>query len=102
MRLTLLAILPLTATTASANPALQGVWEIANTSHDGKAVTLSEPRQIKIFTSERVIYTYYYWVSEQLPHFLYVGHGTYSYVDGILRGTIVNPQIPISSVKSLN
>ena len=94
MRQTLLAILLLTATTASADPALQGVWEIASTSYDDEAVTLHEPRQIKIFTSERVIYTYYYEVSEQQPHYLSVGHGTYSYADGILRETIVNHSNP--------
>ena len=94
MRRTLLAILLLTATTASADPALQGVWEIANTSYDDEAVTLREPRQIKIFTSERVIYTYYYEVSEQQPNYLSVGHGTYSYADGILRETIVNHSNP--------
>ena len=94
MRRTLLAILLLTATTASADPALQGVWEIASTSYDDEAVTLREPRQIKIFTSERVIYTYYYEVSEQQPHYLSVGHGTYSYSDGILRETIVNHSNP--------
>ncbi len=54
----------------------------------------SEPRQIKIFTSERVIYTDYCEVSEQLPHFRCVGHGTYSYVDGILIETIVNHSNP--------
>ena len=90
MRQALLAILLLTATTASADPALKGVWEIARTSYDDKAVSLREPRQIKIFTSERVIYTYYYEVSEQQPNYLSVGHGTYSYADGILRETIVN------------
>ena len=94
MRRTLLAILLLTATTASADPALQGVWEIASTSYDDEAVTLREPRQIKIFTSERVIYTYYYEVSEQQPNYLSVGHGTYSYADGILRETIVNHSNP--------
>ena len=94
MRQTLLAILLLTATTASADPALQGVWEIASTSYDDEAVTLREPRQIKIFTSERVIYTDYCEVSEQLPHFLCVGHGTHSYVDGILIETIVNHSNP--------
>ena len=94
MRRTLLAILLLTATTASADPALQGVWEIASTSYDDEAVTLREPRQIKIFTSERVIYTYYYEASEQQPHYLSVGHGTYSYADGILRETIVNHSNP--------
>ncbi len=94
MRRTLLAILLLTATTASADPALQGVWEIDSTSYDDEAVTLREPRQIKIFTSERVIYTYYYEVSEQQPHYLSVGHGTYSYADGILRETIVNHSNP--------
>ena len=50
MRQTLLAILFLTATTASADPALKGVWEIARTSYDDKAVTLREPREIKRFT----------------------------------------------------
>ena len=94
MRQTLLAVLLLTATTVSANPTLQGVWEIASTSYDDEAVTLREPRQIKIFTSERVIYTYYYDVSEQQPHYLSVGHGTYSYADGILRETIVNHSRP--------
>ena len=94
MRRTLLAILLLTATTASADPALQGVWEIASTSYDDEAVTLREPRQIKIFASERVIYTYYYEVSEQQPNYLSVGHGTYSYADGILRETIVNHSNP--------
>ena len=77
MRQTLQAILLLTATTASADPALKGVWEIARTSYDDKAVSLREPRQIKIFTSERVLYTYYYEVPEQQPHHLSVGHGTY-------------------------
>ena len=94
MRQTLLAILLLTAATASADPALQGVWEIASTSYDDEAVTLREPRQIKIFTLDRVIYTYYYEVSEQQPHYLSVGHGTYSYADGILRETIVNHSNP--------
>ena len=94
MRQTLLAILFLTATTASADPALKGVWEIARTSYDDKAVTLREPREIKRFTSERVIYAYYYEVSEQQPHYLSVGHGTYSYADGILRETIVNHSNP--------
>jgi len=90
MRQTLLAILLLTATTASAEPALQGVWEIARTSYDDEAVALRKRSQIKIFTSERVIYTYYYEVSEQQPHYLSVGHGTYSYTDGVPRETIVN------------
>ena len=94
MRRTLLAILLLTATTASANPSLQGVWEIASTSYDDEVITLREPRQIKIFTSKRVIYTYYFEVSEQQPHYLSVGHGTYSYADGILRETIVNHSNP--------
>ena len=65
MRNTLLAILLLTATSASANPTLQGVWEIASTSYDDEVITLREPRQIKIFTSRRVIYTYYFEVSAQ-------------------------------------
>ena len=38
MRQTLLAILLLTATTVSANPTLQGVWEIASTSYDDEVV----------------------------------------------------------------
>ena len=94
MRQTLLAILLLTVTTASADPALQGVWENASTSYDDEAVTLREPRQIKIFTSERVIYTYYYEVSEQQPHYLSVSHGTYLYADGILRETFFNHSNP--------
>lgn len=94
MRQTLLAILLLTATTVSANPTLQGVWKIASTSYDDEVVTPREPSQIKIFTSERVIYTYYYDVSEQQPHYLSVGHGTYSYADGTLRETIVNHSNP--------
>ena len=94
MRPALLAVLLLTATTVSANPALQGVWEIASTSYDDEVVTLREPRQIKIFTSERVIYTYYYEVSEQHPHYLSVGHGTYSYEDGSLTETIENHSSP--------
>ncbi len=94
MRQTLLAILLLTATTASADPALQGAWEIASTSCDNEAVTLREPRQFQIFTSERVIYNHFYEVSEQRPSYLFVGHGTYSYADGILRETIVNHSNP--------
>lgn len=94
MRQTLLAILFLTATTASADPVLRGVWEIARTSYDDKAVTLRESREIKRFTSERVIHAYYYEVSEQQPHYLSVGHGTYLYADGILRETIVNHSNP--------
>ena len=94
MRRALLAILLLTATTVSANPALQGVWEIASTSYDDEVVTLRDPRQIKIFTSERVIYTYYYEVSEEQPHYLSVGHGTYSYEAGSLTETIENHSNP--------
>lgn len=94
MRQTLPAILLLTATAVSANPTLQGVWEIASTSYDDEVVTLREPLQIKIFTSERVIYTYYYDASEQQPHYLSVGHGTYSDADGILREPIVNHSNP--------
>ena len=94
MRQTLLAVLLLAGTTASADPALRGVWEIASTSYDDETIALREPRQIKIFTSERVIYTYYYEVSEQQPNYLSVGHGTYSYADGILRETIVNHSNP--------
>ena len=41
-----------------------------------------------------MIYTYYYEASEQLPHYLSVGHGTYSYEDGLLRETIVNHSNP--------
>lgn len=94
MRQTLLAILLLTATTVSADSSLQGVWEIASTFYDDEVVPLREPRQIKIFTSKRVIYTYYYGVSEQQPHYLSVGHGIYSHADGILRETIVNHSNP--------
>lgn len=94
MRQTLLAVLLLAGTTASADPALRGVWEIASTSYDDETIALREPRQIKIFTSERVIYTYYYEVSQQQPHYLSVGHGTYSYADGILKETIVNHSNP--------
>ena len=94
MRQTSLAILLLTATTVSANPTLQGVWEISSTSYDDEVVNPREPRQIKIFTSERVIYNHFYEVSEQRPSYLFVGHGTYSYADGILRETIVNHSNP--------
>ena len=94
MRRTLLATLLLAATTVSADPALQGVWEIASTTYDDETIALREPRQIKIFTSERVIYTYYYEVSQQQPHYLSVGHGSYTYADGILKETMVNHSNP--------
>ena len=94
MRRALLAILLLTATTVSADPTLRGVWQIASTSYDDEVITLREPRQIKIFTSERVIYTYYYEVSEEQPHYLSVGHGTYSYDAGSLTETIENHSNP--------
>ena len=41
-----------------------------------------------------MIYAYYYEVSEQQPHYLSVGHGTYLHADGILRETIVNHSNP--------
>ena len=41
-----------------------------------------------------MIYTYYSQVSEQQPHYLSVGHGTYSYTNGTLRETIVNHSNP--------
>ena len=94
MRRAVFAVLCFIATAASADSALQGAWEIASTTYDDEVITLREPRQIKIFTAERVIYTYYYEVSEQLPHYLSVGHGTYSYEDGLLRETIVNHSNP--------
>ena len=94
MRRTLLATLLLAATTVSADPALQGVWEIASTTYDDETIALREPRQIKIFTSERVIYAYYYEVSQQQPHYLSVGHGSYTYADGILKETMVNHSNP--------
>ncbi len=68
MRQNLLAILLFTAATASANPTLQGVWEIASTSYDDEVIIPREPHQIKIFTLQRVIYIYYSEVSEQQPH----------------------------------
>ena len=86
----LFAILLFTALPASADPTLEGVWRIASTSYDDEMVTILEPRQIKIFTGEHVFYTYYLKVSEQRPNYLSVGHGTYSYADGVLRETIEN------------
>ncbi len=94
MRQILLTILLFTATTVSAEPTLRGTWEIASTFYDEEAVTLREPRQIKIFTPERVIYTYYFEVSEEKPHYLSVGHGTYSYEAGSLTETIENHSNP--------
>ncbi len=94
MRQTLLAILLLTATNVSADPALKGVWEIASSAYDDEAVTPREPFQIKICTAVRANYTYYYEVSKQKPLHLSVGHGTYSYADGRLRETIVNHSNP--------
>ena len=64
MRRTLFAVLCFISTAASADSALQGAWEIASTTYDDEVINLREPRQIKIFTAERVIYTYYYEVSE--------------------------------------
>ena len=94
MRRTLFAVLCFISTAASADSALEGAWKIAITTYDDKVINLREPRQIKILTAERVVFTYYCEVSEQLPHYLSVGNGTYSYEDGLLRATIVNHSNP--------
>jgi len=73
---------------------LQGVWLISSTEYDGEIVDLPQPPQIKIFTSERVIYTYYNPLSDDQPAYLSVGHGTYAYENGSLTETIDNHSNP--------
>ena len=60
MRGALFSILLAVSTYAAADSStLKGVWQIASSSYDDQAITLIEPRQIKLFTSDRVFYTYY-------------------------------------------
>ena len=94
LRASLSILLILSFNASAQDTSLQGVWQISSTAYDGEIVDLPQPPQIKIFTSERVIYTYYYEVSEEQPHYLSVGHGTYSYDAGSLTETIENHSNP--------
>ena len=94
LRASLSILLILSFNASAQDTSLQGVWQISSTAYDGEIVDLPQPPQIKIFTSERVIYTYYYEVSEERPHYLSVGHGTYSYDAESLTETIENHSNP--------
>ena len=91
MRGVLFSILLVVTTRAAADPAaLQGVWQIASTSYNDEVIAPIEPRQIKLFTSDRVFYTYYPAQTDDAPPYLSVGHGTYVYADGSLIEVIDN------------
>ena len=91
MRGVLFSILLVVTTRAAADPAaLQGVWQIASTSYNDEVIAPIEPRQIKLFTSDRVFYTYYPAQTDDAPPYLSVGHGTYVYADGSLSEVIDN------------
>ena len=69
---------------------LVGVWQIQSTVYDGEAQSIRTPKQIKIFTEERVFYTYYDPNLGTAEPLLAVGHGTYTLNDGMLSETIFN------------
>ena len=95
MRRTSLSILLILSSSAFAqDTSLQGVWQISSAAYDGEIVDLPEPPQIKIFTAERVMYTYYSPLSDDQPAYLSVGHGTYDYKAGSLTETIENHSNP--------
>ena len=94
LRATLSLLLMLSSSAFAQDASLQGVWIISSTEYDGEIVDLPQPPQIKIFTSERVIYTYYNPLSDDQPAYLSVGHGTYAYENGSLTETIDNHSNP--------
>ena len=94
LRATLSLLLILSSSAFAQDTSLQGVWQISSTAYDGEIVDLPQPPQIKIFTSARVIYTYYNPLSDDQPAYLSVGHGTYSYDAGSLTETIENHSNP--------
>lgn len=94
LRATLSLLLMLSSSAFAQDTSLQGVWLISSTEYDGEIVDLPQPPQIKIFTSERVIYTYYNPLSDDQPAYLSVGHGTYAYENGSLTETIDNHSNP--------
>ena len=94
LRATLSLLLILSFNAFAQDTSLQGVWQISSTAYDGEMVDLPQPPQIKIFTVERVIYTYYNPLSDDQPAYLSVGHGTYAYGNGSLSETIENHSNP--------
>ena len=94
LRATLSLLLILSFNAFAQDTSLQGVWQISSTAYDGEMVDLPQPPQIKIFTVERVIYTYYNPLSDDQPAYLSVGHGTYAYEAGSLSETIENHSNP--------
>lgn len=91
MRGALFSILLAVSTYAAADSStLKGVWQIASSSYDDQAITLIEPRQIKLFTSDRVFYTYYPAQEDETRPYLSVGHGRYRYTNGSLTEVIDN------------
>lgn len=69
-----------------ANP-LIGAWEISESKWNNEASQLPEPRAVKIYSTENVMYSYY---DLQKPDQVLIGAGSYSYVDGIVSETISN------------
>ena len=94
LRATLSLLLILSSSAFAQDTSLQGVWQISSTAYDDEIVDLPKPPQIKIFTAERVIYTYYIELSEGQAPYLSVGHGAYSYQNGSLTETIENHSNP--------
>ena len=69
-----------------ANP-LIGAWEISESKWNNEASQLPEPRAVKIYSTENVMYSYY---DLQKPDQVLIGAGSYSYVDGVVSETISN------------
>ena len=69
-----------------ANP-LIGAWEISESKWNNEATQLPEPRAVKIYSTENVMYSYY---DLQKPDQVLIGAGSYSYVDGVVSETISN------------
>ena len=94
LRASLSILLILSFNASAQDTSLRGVWQISSTAYDGEIVDLPQPPQIKIFTAERVMYTYYSPLSDDQPAYLSVGHGTYDYKAGSLTETIENHSNP--------
>ena len=93
-RIALSLLLAISCSAHANDASLQGVWQISSTAYDDEIIDLPQPPQIKIFTAERVIYTYYIQLAEGQPPYLSVGHGTYSFTHGSLTETIKNHSNP--------
>lgn len=74
---------------APKNP-LIGVWELEASSWNGENMTLEEPKMVKVFTNNHVIFNYYEPNLIENETLLATAFGNYSFADGKLKEVIKN------------